>query len=295
MKLWPFLLLAGSCFGQSVIAPASTVNGVPATNLITICNTNPGSGTCSSLVSTYTDFTISTLCSGTNGPLSGVGIGCSNPGYSDQAGNIIAFAAAGQYWCQYQPNPKAIAYSIPCSTSGGTPVNLAAPGPIGGTTPGSGAFTTLSASGSATFSGPTPGNVTFSEPFGSTESFTSNGCETSSAATTLSTGGTTTDTGLSCLPATAVIDTVVYRITTTITTAASFTIGDGTIAARFCGTQSTLTAGTTGICFLQADQTGTSGPRQVSAAKVRVTTNANPGAGAIRLIVFYHTYSPPTS
>jgi hypothetical protein len=131
--------------------------------------------------------------------------------------------------------------------------------------------------------------------FGSSSTNSSAACETAFAATTLATGGTTTDSGLTCLPANSIIDAVVYRITTTITTAANFTIGDATIAARFCGTQSTLTAGTTGICFAQADQTGTSGPRQTSAVAVRVTTNANPGAGAIRLIVFYHTWTAPTS
>lgn len=138
-------------------------------------------------------------------------------------------------------------------------------------------------------------NTTPAANFGQSATYTSAVCETAGAATSVNTGGTTTTTGLQCLPATAIIDAVVYRITTTITTAASFTVGDGTIAGRFCGTQSTLTSGTTGTCFVQADQTGTSGPRQVSAAPVVVTFNANPGAGAIRLFVFYHTFTPPTS
>ncbi|MGH9501680.1 MAG: beta strand repeat-containing protein [Terriglobales bacterium] len=131
--------------------------------------------------------------------------------------------------------------------------------------------------------------------FGSAQTQTTSACETAFAPTTLSTGASSTDTGQNCLPANAIIDAVVYRITTTITTAANFTIGDATIAGRFCGTQSTLTSGTTGICFVQADQTGTSGPRQTAATKVRVTLNANPGAGAIRLIVYYHTWTAPTS
>lgn len=131
--------------------------------------------------------------------------------------------------------------------------------------------------------------------FGSSTNLDGAACETNFAATTLNTGSTTTNTGQNCLPANAIIDAVVYRITTTITTAANFTIGDGTTAARFCGTQSTLTAGTTGICFAQADQTGAAGPRQTSAAAVRVTTNVNPGAGAIRLIVYYHTWTPATA
>lgn len=131
-------------------------------------------------------------------------------------------------------------------------------------------------------------------PFGGKPVAIYSACETLAAPTTLNTGATTTDTGLSCLPANAIIDFVTYRITTTITTAANFTIGDATTAARFCGTQSTLTAGTTGTCFVQADQTGAAGPRQTSAVKVRVTTNVNPGAGAIRLTVWYHSVIAPT-
>ena len=131
--------------------------------------------------------------------------------------------------------------------------------------------------------------------FGSFMRFTSSACEASFGITTLSTVATTTNTGQNCLPANAIIDAVVYRITTTITTAANFTIGDSTTAARFCSAQSTLTAGTTGICFVQADQTGAAGPRQTSATTVRVTTNVNPGAGAMRLITYYHTWFPPAS
>jgi len=165
-----------------------------------------------------------------------------------------------------------------CADSG---ASFSAPGAIGGGTPNSGAFTSVSSTGGNTF--------------GSSSNETAAACETSFGLTTLNVGGTTTDTGLNCLPATAIVDSVVYRITTTITTAASFTIGDGTTAARFCGTQSVLTSGTTGICFVQADQTGAAGPRQTAAAAVRVTTNVNPGAGAIRLIVYYHTWVAPTS
>jgi hypothetical protein len=138
-------------------------------------------------------------------------------------------------------------------------------------------------------------NVQDAGTFGSMQTQTSAACETSFGATTLNVGGTTTDTSLSCLPANSIIDALVYRIITTITTAANFIIGDATTAARFCNTQSTLTAGTTGVCFVQADQTGAPGPRQVSAAKVRVTTNANPGAGIIRMIVYYHTWTAPAS
>ena len=143
-------------------------------------------------------------------------------------------------------------------------------------------------------------HATGGNTFGSSSSQTAAACETTFGITTLNTFSTTTDTGRNCLPENAIIDAVVYRITTTITNIASFTIGDRTTAGRFCGTQSTLTAGTTGTCFVQADQTGAAGPRQTSAAKVRWTGtggtgSGTPGAGAIRLITYYHTWTPPTS
>lgn len=161
---------------------------------------------------------------------------------------------------------------------------LASPPAIGGTAPAAGTFTTLTADSIASAD---------STVFGASASYTSAKCETAGAPSTLT---ATYTTGQNCLPANALIDAVVYRITTGITgTTTSFTIGDGTIAARFCAAQSTLTIGTTGVCFAQTDQTGTSGPRQVSAAPIVVTSNGTITAGAIRLIVFYHTWVPPTS
>jgi hypothetical protein len=112
-------------------------------------------------------------------------------------------------------------------------------------------------------------------------------CETSYGITTLS--GASTTTGQSCLPANAIIDAVVYRITTTITTATSFTIGDSGSATRYCGTQSTLTAGTTGTCLAQGYYLNS------SALPVKITPSTTPGAGAMRIIVYYHTWTPPTS
>lgn len=112
---------------------------------------------------------------------------------------------------------------------------------------------------------------------------------------TLSTGGTTTDTAANLLPADAIIEAVVARVTTTITTATDWKLGDATIAGRFSAANSTLVAGTTQVGTVMADQTGTSGPRQVAAAKVRVTTTGTPGAGAIRITVFYRQFVAPTS
>jgi hypothetical protein len=128
--------------------------------------------------------------------------------------------------------------------------------------------------------------------FGSAENSTTAACETNYGITKLATRSTTTNTGLDCLPANAIIDAVVYRITTTITTAASFTIGDASTANRFCTTQSKLTAGTTGICIAQS---GSSAAIQNVASSVQVTTITDPATGAIRLIVYYHTWTPPAN
>jgi hypothetical protein len=115
---------------------------------------------------------------------------------------------------------------------------------------------------------------------------------------TLNTGAAATDSVGNLLPANALIEAVVYRITQTITTAANFTVGDSAQAARFLGTQSTLTAGTTGIGLLHhnpANATNDLGPVQSAAAKLRITCNAAPGAGKIRVTVFYRRFIAPTS
>ena len=115
---------------------------------------------------------------------------------------------------------------------------------------------------------------------------------------TLSTGGTTTDTTANLLPAGAIIEAVVARVTTTITTATSWQLGDPTTAGRFTAANSTMVAGTTDIGILHwsgAVSTLAAGPSQAAAAKVRVTTVGTPGAGAIRITVFYRTFSAPTS
>ena len=113
---------------------------------------------------------------------------------------------------------------------------------------------------------------------------------------TLSTSGLTTDSTANLLPANAIIQAVTARVTTTITTTTDWKVGDATIAGRFSGANSTLTSGTTSVGLVHIDQTGTSGPRQTSAAKVRITcTGSNPGAGKIRVTVFYRQFIPPTS
>lgn len=112
---------------------------------------------------------------------------------------------------------------------------------------------------------------------------------------TLSTSGTTTDTTANLLPANSYIDAVDARVTTTITTATSWQLGDAATAGRFSAVNAVMTSGSTQVGTVQADQTGAAGPRQVAAAKVRVTTVGTPGAGVIRIMVHYHSVTPPTS
>lgn len=115
---------------------------------------------------------------------------------------------------------------------------------------------------------------------------------------TLSTGGTTTDTAANLLPAGAIIQAVCCRVTTTITTATNWSVGDPTTAARFSAANSTLTSGTTSVGLDHmsgAVTTLAAGPSQAAAAKVRITTTGTPGAGVIRITVFYMQFTAPTS
>ena len=115
---------------------------------------------------------------------------------------------------------------------------------------------------------------------------------------TLSTAGTTTDTTANLLPANSIIEAVVARVTTTITTATSWQLGDPTTAGRFTNANSTMTAGTTDIGLKHQQgsvATDAAGPVQTAAAKVRVTTVGTPGAGAVRITVFYRQFVAPTS
>lgn len=116
---------------------------------------------------------------------------------------------------------------------------------------------------------------------------------------TLNTGGLTTDSVADLLPANSIIEAVVGRVVTTITTTSDWAIGDPTTSDRFASPNATLVAGTTFVGLNQfsgAVSTLAAGPTQAAAAKVRITcTGANPGAGSIRVTVFYRTFTPPTS
>ena len=116
---------------------------------------------------------------------------------------------------------------------------------------------------------------------------------------TLSTGGLTTDTTANLLPANSLILAVNTVITTTITTATNWAVGDPTTSARFSAANATKTAGTNQVGITQwsgAITTLAAGPSQASAAKVRITcTGSNPGAGAIAIQVVSLAFTAPTS
>lgn len=106
----------------------------------------------------------------------------------------------------------------------------------------------------------------------------------------------TTDTTANLLPANAIIEAVVVRVTTVIPTAATFSVGDATTAARFA-TGVAVAATTTAVGLTHCDQTGAAGPKQTAAAKIRITPNLTPGAatGVVRITVFYRSFVPPQS
>lgn len=105
-----------------------------------------------------------------------------------------------------------------------------------------------------------------------------------------------TDTTANLLPANAIIESVVVRVTTVIPTAATFSVGDATTAARFA-TGVAVAAGTTAVGLTHCDQTGAAGPKQTAAAKIRITPNVSPATatGVVRITVFYRQFVAPTS
>ena len=116
---------------------------------------------------------------------------------------------------------------------------------------------------------------------------------------TLSTGGLTSDSTANLLPAASEILGVVARVTEAITVTTNWAVGDPTSAARFSAANATKTLGTTSVGVDHRQPTVASaalGPCQTAAAKVRITcTGSNPGAGKVRVSVFYRAYVAPTS
>jgi hypothetical protein len=109
----------------------------------------------------------------------------------------------------------------------------------------------------------------------------------------------TTDTTANLLPANSIIEAVCVRVTALFPTAATFTVGDATTAARFA-TGVSVAAGTTAVGLLHQQggiATDATGPVQTAAAKVRITPNATPAAatGEVRIEVFYSKFVAPGS
>jgi hypothetical protein len=109
----------------------------------------------------------------------------------------------------------------------------------------------------------------------------------------LSTSGATTDTAGNMLPAGAILLGIVARIEQAITTATTWALGDSSTAARFLAADNVLTVGHTAIGL--AHWAGTVAMVQAAAAKLRITCNGTPGAGQLRVTVFYLLFTPPAS
>lgn len=108
----------------------------------------------------------------------------------------------------------------------------------------------------------------------------------------------TTDTTGNLLPADAIIESVAIRVTTVIPTAATFTVGDATTAARFAtGVSAAATTTAIGLLHRHPDVAAAAGPVQTTAAKVRITPNASPAAatGVVRIQVYFSRWVAPTT
>lgn len=101
-----------------------------------------------------------------------------------------------------------------------------------------------------------------------------------------------TATASELIPAGSLVIGVACRVTTEITGATTFTIGDGSNAEAF-GTGIALAAGTTTTL---ADWVMTTAPVYASATSIVLTaTGSNFTAGAVRVTVWYITLTAPTS
>ena len=130
--------------------------------------------------------------------------------------------------------------------------------------------------------------------FGSFIKYNVNGCETSFGITTVNTGSATTTTGQSCVPSGAIVDAVAIRTTTTVTTAVSFEVGVSGSLSRYCAAgTTTITAGNTTVCTAQIN--GGTSLNNSGLVAIVVTFNTTPAAGAMRIIVYSHQATAPTS
>ncbi len=160
-------------------------------------------------------------------------------------------------------------------------------------------------------SGSTPQPSYQTETWGSTNTFTASDDTTEttlyghnggqwirgSKTELVTTNGSPVDTSANLLPQDAIIEAVTTSVTQTVSGGGvtAFSVGDPTTAARFSASAGGLTAGSTrvGLAHMSgAVTTLAAGPTQAAAAKVRITFDAAPAAGTIRVVVFYMRFIP---
>lgn len=112
---------------------------------------------------------------------------------------------------------------------------------------------------------------------------------------TLATGALVTDSTANLLRADSLIEAVVCRQTTAITTSTLWGLSDPTTANRFAAGIAIATPTIVGL-IQNYGGTAAAGPVQAAAAKLRITvTGANPGAGVVRCSVFGRQAVVPAS
>lgn len=122
-------LLSAYAFGQggavTSVPTITNTRGEPVPYAqVAVCSANPGPAPTTicagSMATVYVDITLGSACT-TNatpiGPISGAG--CTNPGKSDGLGNVVAFAPAGQYWCEYYGGSITRPLVVPCFFASG--------------------------------------------------------------------------------------------------------------------------------------------------------------------------------
>lgn len=106
----------------------------------------------------------------------------------------------------------------------------------------------------------------------------------------LDTGGTTTDTAATMLPANSLISHVTVRVTVAVAGATSLDIGDAADPDRFHAAQTTLTAGTGWVC-LRHHAIGAQA--QTADASLRVTADITATAGALEIVTWFTQFRVP--
>lgn len=116
---------------------------------------------------------------------------------------------------------------------------------------------------------------------------------------TLDTGALFTNSTAFLIPAPCIVDAVVWRVTETITTATNYDVGTTVQPTAFTTDSTDITVGDTGIgldhfngAIAAADTDGFT--TFTTSVKIRITCDANPGAGKIRVTVFYRQLTAPT-